>query len=167
MYSISRYSTTKLLQILFVRELSQRLRSSSEADPSSGASSPYTPVLTLPTPGLCYTTFYRDIRRPPKLKVSTLGTSLAYFGQTTALKFVGRTAEVGARTLVAAACAGKEADGQFMMDGLVKRPVGWIEGKEGKVVQKRGFEEIIDAFELRDDEKNWASGRRKQGARSN
>lgn len=69
------------------------------------------------------------------------------------LTIFARTGDVGARTLVSAACAGREADGQFMMDGRVRRPVGWVEGKEGRKVQGRVFEEIWEAGGLGDGER--------------
>jgi hypothetical protein len=161
---VSRYSTTKLLQILFIRELSRRLKSSSEGSSPSSPPSPYTPVLTLPNPGLCNTTFFRNIRLPTEFNIRTLGATLAYFGQTIMLKLVGRTTEVGARTLVGAACAGKDADGQFMMDGVVRRPLSWVEAEEGKGVQRRVFEEIFDVFKLKGEEQEELLGSMKGGA---
>ncbi len=62
------------------------------------------------------------------------------------LAVVARTAEVGARTLVSGACAGEEAQGEFMMDGVVRRVVGWVETEEGRRVQRKVWREACESF---------------------
>ena len=59
---------------------------------------------------------------------------------------MGRTAEVGARALVTGACAGREANGEFIMDGQPRAVVAWVETDEGRRVQERVYEEICGAI---------------------
>ncbi|KAF7511745.1 hypothetical protein GJ744_003476 [Endocarpon pusillum] len=61
-----RYAKTKLLQILFIRELARRLTSS--------PSSPYRPILNIPTPGLCHTSFFSQVKTPENAVFHPLGT---------------------------------------------------------------------------------------------
>lgn len=131
------YATTKLLQILFIRELARRLKSSSP-------SSPYRPIFTLPTPGLCHTSFFSAVKPPESAVFHPLAT-VTHYASKGMLIALSRRAEVGARTIVTAACAGKEADGEFMMDGRVREVVGWVLTEEGRRVQERVFREILGA----------------------
>lgn len=64
---------------------------------------------------------------------------------------VARTAEVGARTLVSGACAGQEAHGEFMMDGVVRGVVAWVDTEEGRRVQERVWREVCEAIGLHAD----------------
>lgn len=65
------------------------------------------PAVTLNflNPGLCQTAIVN-------------GASLMFF---LLLRLVGRTSEVGGRTLVAAASAGPETHGQYMNDGVIAK----------------------------------------------
>lgn len=63
---------------------------------------------------------------------------------------MSRRADVGARTTITAACAGREADGEFMMDGKVRKVVGWVETEEGRRVQERVFKEILGAIGVKE-----------------
>ncbi len=83
---------TKLLEILVVRHIAPRI---------SASAKPKVIVNTL-SPGFCESDFiYREER---SLIVQAL--------LKTAHKVIGRTAEVGGRTLVAAAAAGEESHGK-------------------------------------------------------
>ncbi|RMD41504.1 hypothetical protein DV735_g3634, partial [Chaetothyriales sp. CBS 134920] len=85
-----RYATSKLLEILVCRQLSPRLE-------GSGV------ILNFLSPGLCHSALGRES-----------GWAFA------AVKFlIARTTEVGSRTLVAAAAAGRESHGKYMRDGEV------------------------------------------------
>ena len=68
------------------------------------------------------------------------------------LILMSRRADVGARTTITAACAGREADGEFMMDGKVTKVVEWVETEEGRRVQKKVFEEILEAIGVKEEE---------------
>jgi hypothetical protein len=69
-----------------------------------------------------------------------------YLARHALLAILARTTEVGARTLVAGACAGEEADGEFLMDGRVRGVVGWVETEDGRRCPQRVFEEVCDAM---------------------
>jgi NAD(P)-dependent dehydrogenase (short-subunit alcohol dehydrogenase family) len=88
-----RYPTSKLMEVLLVRELAPRLK-------DSGI------VMNMINPGLCKTELSRD-RNFQAFVLSVMKLLLA------------RTAEQGSRTLVAAAAAGKESHGCYMTDALV------------------------------------------------
>ncbi len=137
-----RYSTTKLLEILFIRELVQRLNSPQTFKDHRTPSPLYSPVFTLPTPGLCYTAFFGHKGTPKKAVSHPISTAFHYL-HLGMIYLMSRRPDVGARTTVTAACAGREADGEFMMDGKVTKVVGWVETEEGRRVQERVFKEIL------------------------
>lgn len=60
---------------------------------------------------------------------------------------VGRTAEQGSRTLVAAAVAGEESHGMYMCDCKVGRVSRWVESGEGEEVRERVWEELLGVLE--------------------
>ena len=62
---------------------------------------------------------------------------------------VGRSTEVGARTLVYGVSAGPESHGQYMSDGQNQDVEKWIYSDMGKKVQKKGFEQTMDVLEGR------------------
>lgn len=142
-----RYSTTKLLEILFFRELSRRLKASPDGN-SSG--NPHAPIITLPTPGLSVSEIWHDCMPPRQPLLHPLET-LAYLFERTLVAVLARTGEVGARTLVTAACAGRDADGQFMMDGQVRAVAEWVETEEGRRVQRRVYDELCEVIGRKDD----------------
>lgn len=88
------YNTSKLIEILFLRELHKHL-------------SPSPVILNFPNPGLCHSNLGRNW---PSFKQALFGF----------VKFIlARSTEVGSRTLVNAALAGPESDGQYMNDNAV------------------------------------------------
>src|SRR5271156_6183057 len=82
------YPTSKLLEILFVREL------------VTHTTKP--PMIDTVNPGFCQSEFTRDIGGILKVVMTIMKALMA------------RTTEVGARTLVAGATAGDECHGQYM-----------------------------------------------------
>ena len=117
------YSTTKLLEILFIRELAKHV------SPPSG------PIVTTVNPGFCYSDFVRGLP--------------AYFRVVFVVwrYLVARTTEVGSRCLVAGASAGKESHGQYMADGENQELMGWVATDEGARVQKKVWEQTLDLLE--------------------
>ncbi|KAK9366909.1 short-chain dehydrogenase/ reductase [Lipomyces kononenkoae] len=114
----ARYVTSKLLEILVVREIAPKLA-------QSGV------ILNMLNPGFCQSQLIRDERRDWWL-VRFLMLVLA------------RTVEVGARTLVAAAAAGHESYGAYMTDGKVNNGAlsPFVTSPEGKKAQEKVWSEL-------------------------
>jgi hypothetical protein len=68
---------------------------------------------------------------------------LAWVGK----RLIGRSTEMGSRTLVTAASAGDESHGKYMMDCLVREPSKWVRSEKGKEAQKRVYEELLMILE--------------------
>lgn len=126
-----RYPISKLLEVLFVRELVARLRAQTPSD----ALSPVT--ITLVNPGLCKSSLMREAG----------GLNLAVMFVANFL--LARSTEVGARTLVHGACAGPESHGEFMSDGENQEVEKWIYSETGKKVQAKVFEQTLKVLESR------------------
>ncbi|KAF2137385.1 uncharacterized protein K452DRAFT_291634 [Aplosporella prunicola CBS 121167] len=117
-----RYPTSKLLEVLVIREIAPRLTASAPGV-----------VLNMLNPGLCHSELGRD---------SGIGLYL--------MKAVlARTTEVGSRTLVAGTVAGRASHGKYMTDGQVadEEVVAWVKGAEGKEIGRRLWEEVRGVLE--------------------
>ncbi|EXJ82356.1 hypothetical protein A1O3_06169 [Capronia epimyces CBS 606.96] len=137
-----RYNVSKLLEVLFVRELVARLNTaatnhstSTSAPTTSTSTSPV--VITLVNPGLCVSQLDRDLPRPLQLVLGLLRL------------LVGRSTEVGSRTFVHAASAGPASHGQFMSDGQNQDVESWIYSDTGRQVQKKVFDQTLKVLETR------------------
>jgi len=127
-YQSDRYNTSKLLEILIVRELAQALTASSK-------SGTVDVILNTLTPGFCYS----DLMRHATFPLSFLG----WIGKLA----IGRTTEVGSRTLVAAAVAGRESHGMYMVDCKVRDPSQFVLSDEGREVQRRVYGELLQLLD--------------------
>ncbi|KIW62684.1 hypothetical protein PV04_10837 [Phialophora macrospora] len=123
--AMQRYSTSKLIEVLFVRELVFRL----------GTPSPVT--ITLVNPGMCYSDIFRN------------GSAIAVAGAYLMRLLLARSTEVGARTLMYGACAGPESHGQMMSDGKNQDVEGWIYSATGKKARVKVFEQTMSILEQR------------------
>ena len=94
-----RYAVTKLMEILVVRELADRIDQSTKPKV----------IVNCLTPGACHSDFDRNMK----------GFDAFIFIVVKAL--LARTTEVGSRTLVAAAAAGQESHGKYMADSKVSQ----------------------------------------------
>ncbi|OAA64508.1 short chain dehydrogenase reductase [Niveomyces insectorum RCEF 264] len=122
--SHDRYNVSKLLEVFAVRELAKVLDAN------------HVPVtLNTLNPGFCRTELFRGMPAfvRPFMKVS--------------LFVMGRTAEMGARTLVAAAAAGPETHGTYMDAAEVWHTSAYVTSEKGADVQKRVFTELLDILE--------------------
>ena len=115
-----RYPVSKLLEILALRQITPKLE-------GTGV------ILNTLNPGLCHSELARDAGW------------VMYF-----VKLVlARTAEVGSRTLVAAAAAGKESHGAYMDDGEVHndRLSPFVTSAEGKRAAEKVWRELSEILE--------------------
>lgn len=119
------------MEILFVREFVSRTNAKNAPSPPV--------ILNLVNPGLCVSTL--SSRNEPSL-ATRIATSIIY-------KVIGRTTEVGSRTLVLGAAAGPSSHGEFMSDGQNQNVASWIYTDMGKKVQKKVFEQTMRVLELR------------------
>lgn len=54
---------------------------------------------------------------------------------------------MGSRTLVAAAAAGEESHGMYMVDCEPREPSQWVRSEKGRETQKRWYGELMEYLE--------------------
>ncbi len=115
-----RYPTSKLLEILVVRQIAPMLQ-------SSGV------ILNMLNPGLCHSELARD--GPAILRVAKF--------------LLARTTEVGSRTLVAAAVSGPESHGKYMSDAKVNEDAlsKFVRSADGKRASEKVWKELQEILE--------------------
>lgn len=116
----NRYATSKLMEILLLREMVTRMS-------GSGV------IINMVNPGLCHSKLAREI-----------GWGFWMFKQ-----LVARSTEVGSRTLVAGASAGRSSHGMYMTDGRVADEAlsDFVRSSEGKQAQEKLWREIAGILE--------------------
>ncbi|KUJ06664.1 short-chain dehydrogenase/reductase-like protein [Mollisia scopiformis] len=124
-YQSDKYNVSKLLEILTIRELAPAMSSSGKPKI----------ILNTLTPGFCHSELMRHASFPLNL--------LGWIGKI----LIGRTTEMGSRTLVAAACAGDETHGTYMTDCKVRDPSKWVQSEKGKDAQQRVYKELLGILE--------------------
>jgi len=130
-FTTNRYEISKLMQILFVRELVSRINAKNPPSPSA--------TINLVNPGLCVSTLATRNETPLAARIIV---SIVY-------KILGRTTEVGSRTLVLGAFAAPISHGEYMSDGQNQDVESWIYTDVGKGAQKKVFEQTMKVLELR------------------
>ena len=110
-----------------IRALTPRLNSGPHADEPV--------ILNCLNPGLCHSSLSRD----------TTGIRGIVFRIMKLL--VARQTEVGSRTLVAAAEAGKESHGQYMSDCVVVETSPFVRSEEGAKTEERVYTELMGILE--------------------
>ncbi|KAF7586473.1 hypothetical protein BBP40_008818 [Aspergillus hancockii] len=115
-----RYATSKLLEVLVVRELATRLG-------HSGV------ILNMLTPGLCKSQLSREAGFVLRLMIF----------------FFGRQTEVGSRTILAAAEAGWDSHGAYMLDGKVNNGVlsTFVQSEARLKAQQKVWKELVEILE--------------------
>lgn len=110
-----RYPTSKLLEVLAVREIAPKLE-------GTGI------ILNMLNPGLCHSELARD----------------SGWGLWLLKLFLARSTEVGSRTLVASAAAGDESHGTYMSDARVNQEMlsDFVKSPEGEKTQKKVWAEL-------------------------
>jgi len=122
-----RYNTSKLIEILVIRELAPLVNSSRGAEEEI--------ILNTLTPGFCHSDLARNAAFPFSLVVR-IGKFL-----------VARSTEMGSRTLVSAALAGKDSHGKYMADCEIWHPSAWVTSNHGAKTQKKVYSELMDILE--------------------
>jgi NAD(P)-dependent dehydrogenase (short-subunit alcohol dehydrogenase family) len=124
------YQVSKLLEVLLVRELVSRLKST--APPNT----PPTVVINLANPGLCKSTLGRSDAKPSHL--FRIVQQILY-----------RSTEVGSRTYVLAAAAPATSHGEFQSDGKNEVAEAWIYTDLGRRVQTKVWDQTVRILETR------------------
>ena len=119
------------MEILLVRELVSRTSVSNPGSPSV--------VINLVNPGLCVSTLATRNEKPLAIRIIN---SIIY-------GLIGRTTEVGSRTLVLGATAGPASHGEYMADGYNQDAESWIYTDVGRRAQKKVFEQTMKVLEIR------------------
>lgn len=118
-----RYNTSKLLEIWLVREMASRM-------------SPNDPVIVnCLSPGFCSTELFRHNPFP-----------LNYIVKCT-LRLLGRTSEMGSRTLLASAAADRSSHGRYLDSCVVREPSKLVTSAEGRELQSKVYAELEDILE--------------------
>jgi NAD(P)-dependent dehydrogenase (short-subunit alcohol dehydrogenase family) len=120
----SRYFLSKLLVQLCTQELAAQF------ERSGGVPSV---TINCPSPGWCKTPLFRQDDG------GAIGRNM--------LRLIGRTGEVGARTLVSAISAGSETHGKYLSESQVKNASVWVRSDEGKSVQKEIWSELEETLD--------------------
>lgn len=122
--SYYRYQATKLMEVLFTRELVARLGSSTRV------------IINLVNPGLCTSNLERNSGKPSVVLRLVR-------------RILDRTTEVGSRTLVLGASAPASSHGEFQSDGANQDVEAWIYTEVGQRAQKKVFEQTLQILEAR------------------
>jgi len=119
---MGRYCTSKLLEILVVRELARR--------------NPYDALgvtVNCVTPGWCHSQLDRNSERSAVVEFAKAR--------------IARTTEAGGNTLVDAAVKGSETHGKYLQDCDVRKCSEVVEGQQGPALMRRFWGELIGELE--------------------
>ena len=123
-----RYSDTKLMAVLIIRELAKRMDSSDDKTKT---------VLNMVDPGPIRTDQSRE--KPFALLPNVV--------RTVTNRVLARTPEAGSRTYIMAASAGLRSHGGYLEDCEIGTPDVLVDSDEGKRLQSRVFNELIETLE--------------------
>lgn len=122
----SSYFLSKLLVLLCVQEMAKSVLNEAKAHSPSV-------IINCPNPGWCKTELFRQDD----------GGAFARG----LLRLIGRTTEIGARTLTSAIAAGTETHGHYLSECQVKPASVWVRSEDGKDVQGRVWSELLNRLE--------------------
>jgi retinol dehydrogenase 12 len=128
LYQADRYNTSKLIEILMVRELGSAISQSAKTG------KPFV-ILNTVNPGYCVSELQRN------------ATPVLYFFIKLGGLFLARSTEVGSRTLFAGAVAGEESHGRYMNACKVAEPSAFVGSQEGLKTQKNVFRQLMELLE--------------------
>ncbi|KAF2733222.1 NAD(P)-binding protein [Polyplosphaeria fusca] len=117
-----RYNVSKLIEYFFVRSIG-------EVAPLESNNV----IFNCVAPGYCVSNLTHEIDGGAAIRIMQ--------------KLMGRTTEVGARTLVTAASAGPATHGKIVIDNWVPKDKGMVKGHQGRVLQDRLWRELRDILE--------------------
>lgn len=118
-----RYNLSKLLEVFVVRQLA------SEMAPNDPV------IINALSPGFCQSTLFRHA--PGFLRaVLEIG-----------VRIIGRTSEMGSRSLLAAAAAGRDTHGRYMDNCKLRDPGPFVLSEEGQQLQERVYNELMEVLE--------------------
>lgn len=113
----------KLLQVLLARELAARLP-------------PNSPIIVNSlNPGFCRTDFFRHAAFPLNYLLKA-GVAL-----------IGRSSEMGSRTILAATGLGRESHGRYMDCCVLRDPSALVVSEEGAELQRKVWGEFMEELE--------------------
>ncbi|KAF7554835.1 hypothetical protein G7046_g6701 [Stylonectria norvegica] len=115
-YIEDRYNVSKLLEVFLVRSIGASMQTGLHAGEPL--------ILNAVNPGLCHSQLDRTMA------------GVAGYVFKIAKTLLGRTTEVGGRTLVHSAAAGTESHGQYMSECKVKEPSAFVRSDEGAKTQQ-------------------------------
>lgn len=117
-----RYPVSKLLEVMIVLAFVRDYASAKD----------YPVIINMINPGLCESEIMRELGPVQYVLKFLMG---------------ARTTEVGGRTLVTGAAAGRESHGQYMSNGQVEQYTTFLAKEDGKKTQKRAWTEIKEKLE--------------------
>lgn len=121
--SQDRYGTSKLLLMLLNRQLAELL-------------GPPGPVIANNVnPGFCKTELFREAKFPVAILVNI------------GLFLLGRTSEMGSRTLLWAAEGGPETHGKFLDSCRIREPSAFVLSEEGVKTQKKAWDQLMELLD--------------------
>lgn len=95
-------------------------------------------TINIVNPGLCITELSRHVAEETRATIEKMRAA------------IGRTAEMGSRTLLYSAVAGKESHGKYTSECMIRdhdRFPPWVEDDSGKEIQKRVWESLSKKLE--------------------
>lgn len=123
----ARYFVSKLIVLLCMREMSKWMSNTKEGSGHTDV------VFNCPNPGWCKTELFRQDD----------GGAFAR----NLLKLIGRSPEVGARTLTSAIAADESTHGHYLSECQIKPASVWIRSTEGQETQRRVLKELMDLLD--------------------
>lgn len=121
---------SKLLDVLLTRELAETL------DQRAGGAGRIPIIVNSVNPGLCGAT---DLFRSAPWIIAVIIRFLSWI--------MARSADQGARILLAAAEGGRETHGKYMDSGKVHDPSKFVLSGEGKKAGRRAWDELTEILE--------------------
>ncbi|KAF2717960.1 NAD(P)-binding protein [Polychaeton citri CBS 116435] len=122
----ARYFLSKLILLLCIQEMAKHI-------PKTEKSGSPSVIVNCPNPGWCKTELFRQ-------------DDGGVFARNL-LKLIGRTSEIGARTLTSAIAAGEETHGRYLSECQTKPSSVWVRSQEGQEAQKRMWIELLDTLD--------------------
>ena len=121
-----RYHLSKLLVLLGVRQLAEKLDSAFDKSSASV-------IVNCVNPGWCKTELFRTHDGGMSGRIG--------------LRLIGRTAEEGSRTLVHGAVADETTHGKYLSECRVKPESSFVRSEAGKVVERKVWSELVGIME--------------------